>query len=459
MKNLSVVLFFFSALLGFSQIETYQPSSNINDNNPYIFSSPYYKVELSQGNLVKESFVYAMNAMHNTNNSKSTSWINFSFKKPVNVKVTVLYKDIDFSQVLPRKLNIVTEKVTERSVEFTITETGHYSVEFEEGIVIEHPLLIFANPLEEDVPNKMDEDVIYFESGYHEIGDNYIIPSNKTVYIEGGAYIKGQFAASDANSIKIRGRGIVSGEDYPARTHNHMIQMNDVKDVEIEGITIIHSPKYMIALRGENHYLHNIKMMGWWFSTDGISAGENTIIENCFFKVNDDAVKLYKSNTIVRNCVIWQLENGAPFMISWNGSRDFGNVHVHDIEIIRVEHHWDNENLAVVCAVHGGRAHISNFLIENIVIDNSKWRLFHLVTRPNRWGKWNTKEGSLSDMIFKNIYFHNKQEIPSLIMGHDKNHPIYNLSFENIIHNRKKITADGGFFIIDPETTKNIKVH
>ena len=55
-------------------------------------------------------------------------------------------------------------------------------------------------------------------------------------------------------------------------------------------------------------------MMGWWFSTDGISSGENSIIENCFFKINDDAIKVYSSHMIVRNNVIWQVENGAPFI-------------------------------------------------------------------------------------------------------------------------------------------------
>ena len=252
---------------------------------------------------------------------------------------------------------------------------------------------------------------------------------------------------------------IISGEDYEARTHNHMIQMRDANHIEIEGITMIHSPKYMIALNGSHHYLHNIKMMGWWFSTDGISAGENALIENCFFKVNDDAVKLYRSNTKVRNCVIWQLENGAPFMISWNGSRDFGNIHVQNIDVIRVEHHWDNENLAVFCAVHGGKAHISNFLIENIRIDNSKWRMFHLVTRPNRWGKWHPRSGSISDMVFKDIIYFGKQEIPNLIMGHDIYHPIYNIQFQNINHNGQLVLSDSSLFIIDESTTENIQIN
>ncbi|WP_445725636.1 hypothetical protein [Flavobacterium sp.] len=238
-----------------------------------------------------------------------------------------------------------------------------------------------------------------------------------------------------------------------------MISIRDSQELEIEGITIIHAPRYMISLSGSNHYLHNIKMMGWWFSTDGISAGENSLIENCFFKVNDDAVKLYRNNMQVKNCVIWQLENGAPFMISWNGSTDYGNVKVQNIDIIRVEHHWDNENLAVFAAIHGSKAHISNFLIDDIRIDNSNWCMFHLVTRPNRWAKWNPNFGSLSDFTFKNIEFYGNQKIPSLIIGHDLNHPVYNITFENLTMNGQKVRSEKEFLIVDKKTTSNITIH
>ena len=60
----------------------------------------------------------------------------------------------------------------------------------------------------------------------------------------------------------------------------------------------------------------NLKMISWWFSTDGVSLGEHGLVEDCFFKVNDDALKLYHGDTTVRRCVIWQMENGAPFQIS-----------------------------------------------------------------------------------------------------------------------------------------------
>lgn len=439
-----------------AEVVIYSVPNEVRSGNKYIYRSKEYKVEIVQSDTYTP-FVYSMDAMHKTNVSKTTAWVNFSFSGTIKVRVTKLYGNIGFCQVLPASKDIKLFKES-NTVEFNLSEAGHYSVEFQKGIVIDHPLLIFANPLEKDIPLATDPNVIRFDDGYHEIGQKYIVPAGKKIYISGGAYIKGQFYADKGHNISISGRGILSGENYPARTADHMIVLRNASKTLIEGITIIHAPRYMIAVSGDSSQISNVKMLGWWFSTDGISSGENSLIEHCFFKVNDDAVKVYSSNMIVRNNVIWQMENGAPFMISWNGSRDFGNCHIINNDIIRVEHQWDNENLAVVCAVHGGKAKISGMVFENLRIDNANWRVFHIITKPNRWGRWDPEAGSISNFIFKNISFTGKQKVKSLILGHDAFHPVADISFENLVFGRKKISNLEDVFIIDKEFTKNIKL-
>jgi hypothetical protein len=439
-----------------AEVVVYTVPETLKKGNSYIYESKEYRVEVVQEK-VYQPFVYCMNALHKTNVSKTTAWVNFSFSGKITVKVTKLQGKIDFCQVLPRSKNILVT-IQNNQVIFDITQHGHYSVEFQKGIVIDDPLLIFANPLETNVPEKGDPNVIRFEEGYHEIGNKYVIPSHKKVYISGGAYVKGQFFSDNVADVSITGRGILSGEDYPARTADHMIVLRNAQNTYLEGITIIHAPRYMVSISGNNSHIDNVKMLGWWFSTDGISAGENTVIENCFFKVNDDAIKLYSSNTVVKNNVIWQMENGAAFMISWNGSRDFGNCQVVNNDVIRVEHEWDNENLAVICAVHGGKAHISNFLFDDLRIDNANWRAFHIITKPNRWGKWDPKKGSISDMTFRNIKYYGQQKIKSLMMGHDAQHLVSNMTFENLYFNNKKVTDLTSILIYDAVTTRQIQL-
>lgn len=455
MKYIYCIISLLFFLSGYSEVVTYSPASNMIPENRFIHPSTAYKAEIVQKGRIYPLFVYSMNALHYTNNSKTTAWVNFSFDDTILVRVYNYTKHHNKVRVLPRSSGIVTRE-SGIMTEFIITKPGQYSVEYQQGIRIEHPLLIFANPLEKTVPSPDDTSVVYFGPGFHSIGERYVIPNGKKIYIHGGAYIKGQFYAENTNDIEIYGRGIVSGEDYPARTADHMINLKNAVRVKIEGITMIHAPRFMITLSGRNHHIDNVKMMGWWFSTDGISAGEETLIENCFFKVNDDAVKLYQNRTEARNLVIWQMENGAPFQLGWNGTNNYGNCYVHNVEIIRVEHEWDNENEAVICAIHGGKGHKKVFLFDNIRVDNSTWRIFHLVTKPNRWGQWNPEEGSMSEMIFRNIEMYDEQTIPSLIMGHDTRHPVYNLKFENVIIKGRRTRGERSDFIIDAETTWDI---
>jgi len=63
----------------------------------------------------------------------------------------------------------------------------------------------------------------------------------------------------------------------------------------------------------------------------------------------------------------------------------------------------------------------------------------------------------MSDMIFRNIEMYDEQRIPSLVMGHDDKHPVYNMKFENIIIKGQKTKGERDYFIIDKETTWGIE--
>lgn len=434
-------------------VKTAPAPLEVQKGNAFIGASDQYKVEIWEGKNWIETFCYSMNAMTSTNNSKTTAWCSFTNDEPIKVRVTKLKDKITYSKVLPQSAHIDGIK-TENTIEFTLPKNGQYSVEFEKGIYIEHPLLLFSNAPEQNVPNKTDKNVRYFDAGYHDVG-TVKLKNDDHVYLADGAYVKGQFVSENCKNVRITGRGILSGEDYAARTGNHMISLTG-SYIEIKGITIIHSPKYNIALRGSYHTIKNVKMMGWWFSTDGVSSGDHSLIEDCFFKCNDDAIKLYRSHTEARNCVIWQMENGAPFMLSWNMSTNESDFYAHDIEVIRVEHEWDNPNLAVFCAIHGGKGELSNYKFENIRIDNSSWRIVHLITQPNRWGSWDTHKGSLSDIVFKNIEIYGNQRIPSLIMGHDTAHKVTDVQFINVKLNGKSFQPLPTHIVIDKETTERI---
>ena len=76
-----------------------------------------------------------------------------------------------------------------------------------------HDLHLFANPIEKNKPNPKDKNVIYFGPGIHEIPNQKLkVASNKTVYLAGGAVIKGRIALDNVSNVRIQGRGMVDEE-------------------------------------------------------------------------------------------------------------------------------------------------------------------------------------------------------------------------------------------------------
>ena len=69
---------------------------------------------------------------------------------------------------------------------------------------------IFANPVEVNPPSPTDPNVIYVGPGYYT--QDYAVPSGKTLYLAGGAVIKGEVFLDNATNAKLIGRGVI---DHP----------------------------------------------------------------------------------------------------------------------------------------------------------------------------------------------------------------------------------------------------
>lgn len=446
-RLLGLLIMVLSALPGRAELVTYP-------GPPGLSASREYTVQICQGNRTRESFVYVTYAKWRTNRSKTTSWTTFSFSGRVTVRVTKLNGPFTSCKILPSGYGIE-PRIEGRSVLFDLDQARKVSVEFDNDI--RHPVLVFADPPETNVPSPEDPNVIYFSPGVHTLEQTLDIPSGTTVYLAGGAYVKGRLASNGAKRVKIIGRGVLSGEEFESRTE-HLVRVQDVRNLLIEGITLVDSPHFNLSLRGSDHVVRNVKMIGWHFSTDGVVTGYHGLVEDCFFKVNDDAIKLYHSDMVVRNCVIWQMENGAPFQISWNMPSDNRGFRVENVDVIRVEHEWDNRNEAVFDAIHGGRGHMSDYVFENIRVENADWRLFYITIDQNEFADSSKGMGHISDLVFRDITVNGPVRRPSTIKGWDADHRVSNVLFENLKIDGEYITSpqEGGFRI-DPHTTSNIR--
>ena len=199
-----------------------EPATNRVETYPEpagVAPSDQYAVRVEQSGRQYDSFVYLTKAQWRTNRSKTTSWTTFSFSGRVTVVVTRLRKGaVQNCRILPSRYGIEPQ-IEGNRVAFELDRPRKVAVEFDGDTT--HPMLVFADSLETDVPDANAPNVVYFGPGVHDIGDRFIA-SGSTVYLAGGAYVKGRLRATDVQDVTIRGRGVLSGENYPhGSTYDH----------------------------------------------------------------------------------------------------------------------------------------------------------------------------------------------------------------------------------------------
>ena len=446
---------------------------------------------------------------------------------PVAVQVNMAVPSPAWKQpavrILPSAYGVKPSAVTQvgntYQVTFTVRSPAQYSVEFYDAAaspdfatwVPPNPLLIFANPIEKEAPRVDDRsvlvlkpgqpippsggwgtrkgvavDTLYFSPGVYDLGQVpssvntgiYVLHSNQHIYLAGGAYVKGAFETcpetppthcTDAINVSIRGRGILSGEnfrrDYTASETNSNANALDApmlidfagsgvangvwvgqQNAVIEGITLIQAPYYNITLNGIDNRVDDVKLISWYPSTDGIVVGYDYkvqgaerpgggVLENSFFKDGDDSVKLYSSGLRVRNATVWQSNNAGAFELGAppNGADD---VRVSDSSVIHAEWSWPNMNNAVFAEHQSSQAllgQVKGYHFERIHVENASWQLMQIAVGPSIWQFGNTQLGAAGRLFFSDIFVTDPQTLPNEFQSYDRQHEIAGVHFHDVV--------------------------
>jgi len=429
-------------------------------------ASDQYSVSLQQGTQQTSSFVSKVDARKtDTNEELDTSWTSFSFAGPVRVAVQKLAGQATGCLVRPAPDHIKTT-FANNTCYFTLTQPANISVEFAPDTTdpILHPMLMFANAPETDVPPPSDPNVLYLGPGVHDLGADVQLHSNETVYIAGGAWVDATFTGTGLHNVVITGRGVIDGLfiDTGSQTENKnqpgLIDISDSHNVVINGITLVDAPRFNVRALGTDITVHDIKAISWWYSTDCIWAGNDSLVEDNFCKVNDDSLKPMSGPGVIRDNVVWQLENGAPFMISWNIETNQSYFHVYDNDVIHAEQYFLSPQ-AIFRARHAGAATMSKYLFENITVEDANWRLFYIILEDNKWYNPTLGYGQISDLIFRNIRSDTPFTQPSVIAGVNPQHEVTDVAISNVyMDGACADSAADGNFQIDPSTTNQISI-
>lgn len=273
--------------------------------------------------------------------------------------------------------------------------------------------------------------IIYFGPGTHDLGYWEVPASVSHVYLAGGAYVLGAINADHNNGpgtgFTISGRGVISGENFPwradKRTDGATVTVDDqgfsdgdskngikLLDAEqdelvIEGLTVVNVPFYAFGAEPDTRNswgkISNIKMLGMWrYNNDGFNVGDNVVLDDCFVAPMDDAFKMYRSGATVRDCVVWQMDNGGMFQFGWF-PKTVDNVLIENIHAIHTEWTGLNKNRG----------------------------LANLTERPNI----DTRNGTISNVTFRNIWMEGPtSRVIYLRNEYYQNQSYRNWLFENI---------------------------
>lgn len=380
------------------------------------------------------------------------AFIVVAFEGTVDFEITV-ESAIKSALLRPLSRNLPLQ-VEGRIARFQLEQPDNLSLEID-GLM---PLFIFANPTETARPDATDPRVHFFAAGQtHDVGE-LEIGSGETVYIEGGAVLRGAIRAADSSKVTIRGHGILDGRVWKRGEDEHRsIQWEKCTDVLLKDIVMIHPSMWMVtAALCDRVHIRNLKQIGECVSSDGIDVvgSQNVLIEECFLLNNDDciAVKSHYGHhpyaryedwrgdvrdVEVRNCVCLNARAGNVMEIGFElQTESISNITFRNIDVL------SGHGEGGVFTIHNGdNATVSNILWEDIRVEHFYDKLVDFRILNSRWsGK--TGRGQIRDVHLKNIrVVEDIYNSPSLIGGYDENHTIEGVVFEDFFIGDKAVTS------------------
>ena len=427
-------------------------------NNQY--RSDIYEVIVSQAGQSQTSYVYKssrdVDNKYQVLTTDANHWTSFSFSGPVTVKIKLRDGAVIKSASVHPLAKQIHATITDNTVAFTLTNPANLYVEVDGKP--RAPLFIFANPPEVNVPTATTTNVIYFGPGVTDLGTKTIkITAGQTVYLAGGAYVKGRIIINggaygkgrenvtnqnNGQPASVRGRGILSGigiREKRAVFSQYMISGNNL---EVEGIVLTDSPGPGCVCDGRLT-AENIKLLAWTMCSDGIHGGNGSLVKDCFLKVNDDNIHFHSAGMKAIDNVVWLQEFGSALQMGWNVSKSVNGELADGLDIIGddrgrmpTDKDFMNGNVVALMDVRD-RALYKNVVIKNIRHELKPYQLFGVRTMLAAEDKNHTSyrvgRGGIDGMTFSDIAVAQQPICRSVFDGAGSEPgSIVNVTFENL---------------------------
>lgn len=364
------------------------------------------------------------------------SFANFDMAGKVVVKITSK-RSLQGTIVRPASAGIVPTIEDDHTLTLRLDRPRKLSIEPDGR---KGPLLLFANPMEENPPKPGAEDVVYFGPGVHKPG-KIEIKSGQTLYLAGGAVVKGGIVATGDN-INICGRGILDGSDWEWRKGPTptVIAIHGT-NIEVNGITIRGASHWTIVPRhSRNVTVRNVKLCNSRVQNDdGINPcnSQDVLITDCFVRSDDDCVAMkgltFNDNEnnnveriVVENSILW-CDRARIFLLGHESRAEYmRQITLRNLDIIHF-------TMTPFLFEPGEDMRLEQVTVENIRMHGEGQREF-IRLRPvvNQYMRKQTP-GHIADIRFENVTLTGKTgEYLVQLIGADAEHRVKNVAFENL---------------------------
>ncbi|KXH32794.1 hypothetical protein CSIM01_04287 [Colletotrichum simmondsii] len=416
-----------------------------SDAPPHWHPIPAYAINVANANTTRNAF-----------NRHTVALASFDLSAPTTIRVRYNSSAIETAAIRPLSLGI-TAQVENDTIVFNLDQPRDLMIEINGNKW--KALHLLTNQIDKDAPTADSEGIWYFGPGinqgsaYSKVADgvNLMVPSGKTVYLAGGAFITCRLNFIGVSNSSVRGPGFILGPEggYVYREHGGAIHMSGASNIQVEGVTSLGANGFSLSAGECNKILVNrYRSFSFAGNGDGVDffCSSDVTIENCFLRNSDDTIALYShrwnwygdsNNITIRNCVLLpDIAHAINMGTHGNPARPetTSNVRISNIDILD---HEENQLWYQGCiAINGADENLFHDIhIEDVRVERiTKGQLINIRVMEN--AMWTTAPGrGVHDVHVKNMSLnlrHSKIVYPSMIMGYGKDRIVKNVTFENL---------------------------
>ncbi len=385
----------------------------------------------------------------------------FGAAGPVAVKIKSYKEQIRTAAVLPESRKYL-YKVENDEIMVILRPGDRVAVEINGKEDCD--LFIFVNPPETDKPSESDRNVRYFKAGTVTDVNTLTINSGQTVYIEGGAVIKGCLRSGGSSgyteNVSVRGCGIIDSRDVDARG----IQFRKMDNLLIENVTIINNINWTTFIsESKNVNISNYKAVAVYnpkndtgVENDALDllGCQDTEVKGCFGYAHDDVfcVKAHKwdykgvtRNVVFEDCIAWNHLSGNSFVIGAETNESISDVTYRNSVCIHSGGRETTLYRGGLSIHHCAGGHISDILFENIILEDCKESGIYIDIRKTSYEigagvTWTP--GTCDGVTLKNINIMKRPGHGNVLTGYDsEDHKLKNIVFSNVVQEGIQINS------------------